>query len=158
MTLQGCASGTLLSDSTFTLNNLLGELNLTDTYCSIPAYNLKLRATDTLSIPLEHGILTLSDLPIYTYGEQPLVLNGKVSLSEGSPTLQLQLSAQDVNLLQPQVTNESILYGKAFISGNIELYGQPNDLAINGSLQLLPRTSIHYIYKGSINCEKKGKN
>ena len=150
MTLQGCASGTLLSDSTFTLNNLLGELNLTDTYCSIPAYNLKLRATDTLSIPLEHGILTLSDLPIYTYGEQPLVLNGKVSLFEGSPTLQLQLSAQDVNLLQPQVTNESILYGKAFISGNIELYGQPNDLAINGSLQLLPRTSIHYIYKDAI--------
>ena len=147
---QGRASGTFTCDKTFTPDHLSGVLHLTDTHCHIPTYNLELHTSDTLSIPIDRGILTLNALPLYAYGGQPLLLGGKIVLSKGQPTLQLQLSANDVNLLQPQATNKTLLYGKAFISGNVGIYGQPNDLTIDGALQLRPGTSLHYIYKDAI--------
>ena len=148
--LQGRANGTLQWGGTFVPDSLSGVLCLTSAHCTLPTYSLQFSTTDTLSIPLERGMLTLNSLPIHAYGKRPLLLDGSIALFNGPPNLQLQLIAHDVDLLLPYATHEALLYGKALIRGDIKLSGEPNALAIGGTLQLLSGSSIHYIYKDAI--------
>lgn len=149
MQFQGSASGTLAWGGNFTPDSLSGLLRLSTVEYNLPAYNLQLHTVDTLSIPLERGVLTLTALPLYTTGKQPLLLDGHVAL-QGTPSLQLRLTARETNLLRTGATRETQLYGKALVSGSVTLSGPFNALAISGNLQLRPGSSIHYIYKDAI--------
>ena len=150
MQLQGKVEGTFVWGNTFAPDNLSGQILLSDALCSIPAYSLQLRTTETLAISLERGRLFLNALPLYTTGKQPLLLDGSIVLFGGAPSLQLRLTARNVNLLQPLPTREAVLYGKALISGDVTLSGPLNTLSVGGNLQLRPGSSIHYIFKDAI--------
>ena len=149
MQFQGSASCTLAWGGNFAPDSLSGLLHLSAVEYNLPAYNLQLHTVDTLSIPLERGGLTLTALPLYTTGKQPLLLDGHVAL-QGTPSLQLRLTARETNLLRTGATRETQLYGKALVSGSVTLSGPFNALAISGNLQLRPGSSIHYIYKDAI--------
>lgn len=149
MQLQGKANATLTWGGTFTPDSLSGMLRLSAVQYTLPAYNLQLHTTDTLSIPLEHGGLTLTALPLYTTGKQPLLLDGRIALL-GTPSLQLRLTARDTNILRAEATRETLLYGKALVSGSVTLSGPFTALTISGNLQIRPGSSIHYIYKDAI--------
>lgn len=150
MTLQGKIHASLLWAGAFALDSLSGTLHLTDAQYTLPAYNLQVHTEGSLSIPFERGGLMLTDLPLYTNGKQPLLLNGKISLFGSSPTVHLRFTTSGANLLQPQASPRSLLYGKAIVSSDITLDGPFNALSIAGNLQLRPNSSIHYIYKDAI--------
>ena len=150
MQLQGKVEGTFVWGNTFAPDKLSGQILLSDVLCSIPAYSLQLHTTETLAIPLERGRLSLNALPLYSTGKQPLLLDGSIVLFGGAPSLQLRLTARNVNLLQPLPTREAVLYGKALISGDVTLSGPLNTLSVGGNLQLRPGSSIHYIFKDAI--------
>lgn len=150
MQLQGKASATLAWGGTFNPDSLTGLLCLSSIYYTIPAYSLQLRSIDTLSIPLKHGALSLTALPLYATGKQPLLIDGRIALLGNTPTVQLHLTARDTNLLQADATRTSLLYGKTLMSGSIALNGPFDALSITGNLRLRPGSSIHYIYKDAI--------
>ncbi len=150
MQLQGKANATLAWGGTFNPDSLTGLLSLSSIHYTMPAYSLQLHAIDTLSIPLVHGALTLTALPLYTTGKQPLLIDGRITLLSNSPMVQLRLTARDTNLLQSDATRTSLLYGKALTSGSIALNGPFDALSITGNLRLRPGSSIHYIYKDAI--------
>ena len=149
MQLQGKFNATLTWGSTFTPDSLRGTLMLSSLQYALPAYSLRLHATDTLHLPLERGTLTLVALPLYATSKQPLLLDGRILLF-GEPAAHLRLTARNVNLLQAQSTREAILYGKVLASGSVTLDGPFRALSIAGDLHLGPGSSIHYIYKDAI--------
>ena len=150
MQLQGKANGTFSWGGGFAPDSLSGVLSLSNVRFALPAYSLRLHTIDTLSIPLEQGIFTLNSLPIYTSNNKPLLLDGRVMPFGDIPTTQLNLTTRNADILQAKPTRETLLYGKAIVSGNIMLEGPFNALAITGDLQLLSSSSIHYIYKDAI--------
>ena len=150
MQLQGKIDATALWSNTFILDSLSGQVNLSDVRYAIPTYSLYLRSIDTLKIPFERGGLTFTSLPLHTTGAHPLLLDGRIALFGNTPTIQVRLTARNTDLLQTQPTHESLLYGKALVSGNVMLSGPLNSLSISGELQLLPGSSMHYIYKDAI--------
>lgn len=149
MQLQGKANATLAWGGTFAPDSLSGLLRLTAVQYSLPAYSLQLHTVDTLSVPIERGGLTLTALPLYTTGKQPLLLDGRIALLD-TPSLQLRLNTRDTDILRSGSTRETLLYGKALVSGSVTLSGPFNALAIRGNLQLRPGSSIHYIYRDAI--------
>ena len=148
--LKGRVDGTIVWGEAFALDSLSGQLRLSDMQFTLPAYSLQLYTKDTLSIPLERGGFTLHSQPLYSIGGQPLRLDGRIKLFDNSPTVQLHLTARDTELLQVTPTQESLLYGKAFINGDVMLDGTFNALFLSGELQVRPNSSIHYIYKDAI--------
>ena len=150
MTLQGRAHASLVWSKPFAPYDLSGVLYLSSVQYALPAYNLRLRIKDTLMIPFEQGGLTLTALPLYATEGNPLLLNGRVMLFGSTPTAHLHLTTSGTNLLHPQSTRETLLHGKALMSGDITFNGPFNALSITGNLQLRPNSSIHYIYKDAI--------
>ena len=132
------------------LDNLSGTLHLANATYSLPAYSLQLHTEGTLTIPFERGTLKLASLPLYTSHGQPLLLDGNVSLAGTAPTLQLRLTARNVNLLQATPSRGTILFGKALATGSVTLEGPLSALSLTGSIHLQPGTSIHYIYRDAI--------
>lgn len=150
MTLQGRADAALVWAGTFAPDSLKGIMQLSEVRYNLPAYNLQLHTEEALTIPLEQGALILAMQPIYTTGKQPLLLDGKITLFDNTPAMQLRLTARNTHLLQATPTHKTLLYGKALVSGSIALDGPFNALSITGDLQLRPNSSIHYIYKNAI--------
>ena len=150
MYLRGKASGTLAWVGTFDPDSLKGLLQLSNVHYAMPAYSLQLHNADTLTIPIEHGGLTLTALPLYTTGRKPLLTDGRITLLGNTPSVQLRLTAHDTNLLQADATHATLLYGKAPIRGSVTLNGPLDALSITGNLSLRPGSSIYYIYRDAI--------
>ena len=148
--LKGKINGTFAWRGTFVPDSLSGTLILSNVRFALPTYSLQLYTIDTLSIPLERRAFTLNSIPLYTTGNQPLSVDGKIMLFSNIPTVKLNLTARNTNILQTTPTSEASLYGKAIVSGNITLEGPFNALSIKGNLQLRPSSSIHYTYKDAI--------
>ena len=147
MQLTGSASANILWSDAFHSNNINGTLRLSDIHMSLPSYSLQLTTADTLLIPFEQGQLTLHNVAIYAQSKQPIVLDGTIALLGDAPTLQLQLDAQDVSLLQSRRTQESTLYGTALLKGRVSLAGRFDALTLQGNLTLRGGSSLYYIYK-----------
>lgn len=150
MQLAGRAKGTLAWDDTFNLENMSGVLNLSDLYYTVPAYSLQLRTMDTLSVPLTQGTLILASLPLYANGKQPLLIDGEVRLFGPTPTMNLQVKANGVDLLQANVSNETLLYGKVLTNGAVTINGPFDALSVTGDVRIRAGSSLHYIYKEAI--------
>ena len=149
MQLQCSASGTFTWNTAFNPDSLQGVIRLTPLRCHAPTYNLALHTIDTLSIPLRQGMLHLEALPLYPANDRPLFVDGTISLFDGIPTLQVQMTTQSVDLLQAKSNTSSLsqLYGKALVDSNIKIAGPINNLTLRGHLHLLHGSSIHYIYR-----------
>ena len=147
MFLAASVSADVYWDEAFNSDNLRGSLRLSGSRLGMPAYSLLLTSADTLTLPFVQGKLLVDDVALYGRGKQPLLLNGVVTLLGEAPSLQLQLDAQRVDLLQRRRTQETILYGTALLSGHVVLAGTFDALSLQGSLALLGGSSLYYVYK-----------
>lgn len=150
MHLQGKAEVSMAWKGELAPDSLTGMLYLTEVQYALPSYNLAIHNKEALPISFTRRELTLSSIHLYTVDKQPLLLEGSVMLQQRTPTVHLHLTAHGTNLLQSQATRESLLYGKALVSGGITLDGPLNELSLDGNLRVLPSSSLHYIYKDAI--------
>lgn len=149
MQLYASAEAMLAWNDTFAPDQLIGVLRFTRLRYELPAYSVAVQAGDTLALPFVQGGFSIRDVPLYTTGKQPLVVNGRVELF-GKPSLQLQVDAQGGNLLQRRPTQQALLYGDARVSGRVALNGPFNALSLSGTLALRSGSSVHYIYKNAM--------
>lgn len=150
MQLSGSAAAMVTWDDTFSPDALAGTLMLSDLRYTMPAYGVQVHSADTLALPFVQGGFSLRDVALYTTGRQPLLLNGRVELSGGNPSLQLQVDAKGVNLLQERPTHGTQLYGKALADGRVVIGGPFSALVLSGSVALRAGSSIHYIYRDAM--------
>ena len=80
-------------------------------------------------LPFVEGGFSLRDVPLYTMGKQPLVVNGRVEVLD-RPSLQLQVDAHGGNLLQRRPTRQALLYGDARVSGRVVINGPFDALSL----------------------------
>lgn len=149
MQLYASAEAMLAWNDTFVPEQLTGVLRFSRLRYELPTYSLLVQAIDTLILPFVDGGFSFRDVPLYTMGKQPLLVNGRVELF-GKPSLQLQVDAQGGNLLQRRPTRLALLYGDARVSGRVALNGPFNALTLSGSLSLRSGSSVHYIYKDAM--------
>lgn len=149
MQLYASAEAMFTWDDTFTPEQLTGVLRFSRLRYELPAYSLVVQVGDTLVLPFVEGGFSLRDVPLYTMGKQPLLVNGRVELFD-KPSLQLQVDAQGGNLLQRHPTRQALLYGDARVSGRVVLNGPFDALSLSGSLALRSGSSVHYIYKDAM--------
>lgn len=150
MQLRGRSDATVVWSTHLAHKEIYGLVQLSDVLYSMPVYSIQLHATDTLTIPLEAGGLTFTSLPLYTTNKHPLLLDGRVVLVGNTPTAQLRLTARDTHILQARPSPDAQLYGTALVNGSVTISGPLNALSIDGELQLLPASSIHYVYRDAI--------
>lgn len=149
MQLYASAEAMLAWDDTFAPERLTGMLCFSHLRYELPTYSLLVQVGDTLVLPFVEGGFSLRDVPLYTMGKQPLVVNGRVEVLD-RPSLQLQVDAHGGNLLQRRPTRQALLYGDARVSGRVVINGPFDALSLSGSLVLRSGSSIHYIYRDAM--------
>ncbi len=98
-------------------------------------------------IPVDSGMVTLTDFEIAGVNGEPLKIDGTVALRPlSNPTMDLKLSANNmqlVNNLKP--AKGADVYGKAFISLDGTVKGNMDLLRVKADLKLLSGTNVTYV-------------
>lgn len=127
-----------------------GELRLDSIVISSPQYGVNFNL-DERPLQITNSLLTLNDFAIYTANRNnPFTINGTVDFSNlSNARADLTLLANNYELLNAPRTDNSILYGQAYIDLNTTIRGPLNALAIRGNLNLLGNTKAHYVLTDS---------
>ena len=73
--------------------------------------------------------LALNDIKAYSTGTNPLTLNGSVGFADlDRITLDLQMTANNFELINAKKTSKALAYGKAFVNLNGNLRGTLDNL------------------------------
>lgn len=145
--LGGWANGELKVHGPTANPGLAGWLATKDMTVLSPEYSLKLRLADD-SVKLVNSQLNLDKLEVYSTGKNPLVFDGKIDLRHlDNPKLNLQVAAQNFELINARRTQTASAYGKVYVDLNGRLRGDMSDINMTGRLNVLGNTDVTYVLK-----------
>lgn len=147
--LNGALLGTMSMKGTVQAPLLNGymQMDTAAVYVTMAGSQLKL---DDKKINVTDSKISFDKYSIYSAGNNPFVIDGIVdirNLSKG--TADLTLTARNMQLLDAQKDNESLVYGKLFVDLNSTVKGPFNALTMRGNLHLLGGTNMSYILRES---------
>lgn len=123
-----------------------GFINFDSTAVKLALTGAEYKFSDS-KIPVDSGMVTLTDFEIAGVNGEPLKIDGTVALRPlSNPTMELKLSANNmqlVNNLKP--AKGADVYGKAFISLNGTVKGNMDLLRVKADLKLLSGTNVTYV-------------
>lgn len=126
-----------------------GYLLFDSTSVYIMAAGSKL-SIENKEIKVLNNQLQFDALKIFSAGTNPFVIDGYINMSEPSHmTANLQLSANNMELLNAKQNKLSLLYGKMYINLNTTIKGPIESLLMRGNLELLGGTDVSYVLKDS---------
>ena len=147
--LDGVALGNVHVGGTTSNPLVNGEINTVGLRCISDPYSLNLRFDDS-SLKIADSNLSLKDIKAYSTGTNPLDLNGSVGFSDlDRITIDLQMSANDFELINAKKTSRSLAYGRAFVDFNAFLRGTLDNLRMFGRLNVLGNTDLTYVLADS---------
>lgn len=123
------------------------QMDSASVYVTMAGSRLRL---DNKSIHIKDSKISLDKYNIYSAGNNPFVINGTVDirdLSNGS--VDVTLTAKNMQLLDARKDNESLVYGKLFVDLNSTVKGPLDGLTMRGDLHLLGGTNMSYILRES---------
>jgi hypothetical protein len=105
---------------------------------------------DGQKVNIENSKIRFNKYSLLASGNNPLVINGTVDMSNPARgEADLTLTASDLQLLNTQKNNESIVYGKMYVDLNSTVKGPLNALKMRGNLHLQGNTAMSCILKES---------
>lgn len=143
-TLNGALSGLInINDNAGNLQ-LNGNLNFNDTKIGVAMIGSTF-TLDTVSIPIENNRINFNNFAIKGSNDNPLTINGDVDLRRlTSPQINLNLAAQNMQVIKSSKARNIDLYGRGFINLDADVRGSLNMLRINADLAVLPQTNLTY--------------
>ncbi len=145
--MDGYATGTFSVDGTLDKPNMNGRINFKDAHFYSDTYGFKFKM-DEDDVTLSNSLLVFKDFDLTTKGKQPLTTNGTVNLADGI-RLDLNMHAQNFELINAKKTARSMIYGKVFTNFDGTIGGTADNLIVKGNLEILNRTDATYILKDS---------
>lgn len=144
--------------------DLLGEINISGTMASPDIQGfIKLDSADIFLVPANTNIkfepknieihdnqVWFNKYSIYANGENPFVIDGTIDFTEPSAmSANLNLSAQNMQLLNTKREKNSLVYGKMLVNFSSSIRGPLNALVMRGDLDLLGGTNFTYVLQDS---------
>ncbi len=103
---------------------------------------------DTLTV--ENSVLNLNRVEAYSKGENPLVLDGTVDMTNLSDmALDLSLAAKNFELINAPKSRNALAYGKVYVDLMAKLTGKLSDMQLRGMLTVLGNTDVSYVLTDS---------
>ena len=129
--------------SGYTENPILnGELKTESLHIDADSYNVNLQIPDH-TITVNNSRIDLNRIEAYAAGKTPLVLDGNIDFSNLEKVmLDLNVRANDYQLINAQKKHGSLAYGKVFVNLGGRLWGTLSDLKMRGRLDVLGSTDV----------------
>ena len=126
-----------------------GQLSLDSVFVNSRQYSVNLRfPNDTLV--MQNSMLSFNRIEAYTKSKTPLVLDGRVDCRNlENPVLDLNVSANDFELMNAPKNRNAVAYGKVFVDLLSRVTGTPSDLLVRGKLAVLSKTNVYYVLTDS---------
>jgi translocation and assembly module TamB len=143
------ASGNIIGHFNFTGNTeeyvYEGRLNFQDASLFFPYLNLAYQLPNE-EINLRNEKIQLNNFTMLDEQKSKMQLNGQVTTQDLlNPQFNLQLSADNFQLLNTTKENSDLFFGKAFFNADIDLTGTLNQPKIQAKVGLNDKTDLVYI-------------
>ena len=148
--LSGIGEGRFNVDGKISAPHINGELRMNDAriYSDVYGFNFRM---DEQQVEIQDNQMEFTDYALYSTGQNPLVINGKVDMRQLDKIgVDFKMAAKDFELINAQQNKESMLFGKVFADFDGTLRGNTADgIFIRGNLNVLPQTDATYVLKDS---------
>ena len=146
---SGCLDGEISVKGTTAQPKMNGSIVLDDVNVFLPPASMNLRF-DKQPIMVDNSRLDFDKYKIYTLGKSPFIINGDIDFSDFSKMMiDLQMVADDFELINGKKTKESLVYGKLYIDLASTIKGTPDKLQVRGAANILGKSDFTYILKDS---------
>ena len=143
--LEGYAEGSLAIKGTTSHPMVDGEVYVEDAYLVSHPYGIRMRF-DNDPVRIVKSKLLLENFGLYAYNEEPLNMKGEIDFSNlDRITMDLQMRARNMLLINARQEPKSIAFGKAFVNFFARLQGPLEALNMRGRLDVLGSTDMVYM-------------
>ncbi len=105
---------------------------------------------DEKQVKISNGVANIDKYKIFALKNNPFILNGIIDLKDlNVPTANINLTAQNTQLVDSKKKPESLFYGKLFMDINSTLKGPLQSLRMRGNVHILGNTDIAYVMQES---------
>lgn len=147
--LRGTAEGNLSVSGTLDRPAINGSLNPQESHIYSDVYGFDFR-TEARDITIKNNRLNFDKYKLYSTGDEPLVLDGTLDMSDLSRmTMDFTMNARNFELINSKKKARSMVFGKVFTNFQGSLNGTPDNIKVRGKLDILDRTDVTYILKDS---------
>lgn len=143
--LEGFGEGTLTIKGTTSRPIVDGEVYIENGYLVSTPYSVRMRFdNDPVRIVGSH--LLIENFGLYANNEEPLNMKGEIDFTNTDRiTMDLQMAARNLLLIDAKQTAKSLVFGKAFVNFFGRLRGPVNSLSMRGKLDVLGSTDMTYM-------------
>lgn len=148
--LRGSGQGNFDVSGTSSKPVLNGHIDFVDGHIYSDSYGFDFR-TDSVPVVIDNSHLTFANYKLWSTGENPLIIDGALDMSNlSNVTMNFDLFADDFELINSKRNKESTVFGKAYVDFNGTLRGgTKNGISMRGNLGILPKTDMTYILRDS---------
>ena len=146
---DGYAEGHLAVAGPLSRPQVNGELLLDSTYIKSVPYGVVMRCDDD-PVRIIGSNLLLENFMLYGDNDSPLTVHGNVDFSQlDRMTMNVQLKADNYQIISGKKSAQSVAYGKAFVNFRALVNGPLEELNMRGTLDVLGSTNMTYILRDS---------
>ena len=143
--LEGFGEGVLTIKGSSDKPQIDGEVYVEDAYLVSKPYGIRMRF-DNDPVRVVDSRLLLENFGLYAYNEEPLVLQGNIDFRNiDRMTMDLQMRARNLLLINARQQPGSIAFGKAFVNFYARMQGPLESLSMRGRLDVLGSTDLTYM-------------
>ncbi|MGL5318399.1 MAG: translocation/assembly module TamB domain-containing protein [Bacteroidales bacterium] len=126
-----------------------GSVKLDSTYLMVVPANSQFRI-DEQAISIKNNFIRFNSYKLFSTNKTPLVLDGNVELRKGNDIYSdLSVTGNNFQLLDAAQTDESMVYGKAYINLKTTVKGLIDRLVVRGNMTVLNQTNLTYVMQES---------
>ena len=146
---KGTLSGLLTVKGKTTAPLLDGEIKPDSISVYFPSAQTTVRF-ENQPITLNKGLLNFNAYKIYTVDKKPFIINGTMTMTPlTDPLLELELTANQMKVMDAPQKKESILYGKLLADMNTHITGHVSHLKVKSQVNILGETNLTYVMDNS---------
>lgn len=147
--LRGYGEGTLDVKGALSRPVVNGEVLLDSSFVTSPAYGVQMRFAD-VPVRITDSRLRFENFEMYSDNGSPLTITGELDFSDlDNMNMDIQMMAQNFQLINAKKTRDSEAYGKAFVNFMGRMRGPVTSLTMMGRLDVLGSTDMTYLLKES---------
>lgn len=147
--IAGAVNGEISVNGSSSVPEINGSVSLDTTSVFVNMAGTRFKFDDK-PIQIENNKLIFNRYGITSSGKNPFIIDGTILATDPARMLaNLNLSAENMELLNVKRNKESLVYGKVYVDLNSSVKGPLDALVMRGNLQLLGNTDLTYILKDS---------
>lgn len=148
-TLSGFLNGNMDLTGSLSKPNLNGYLAFDSATVKVAMLGTTFRFSDQ-KIPVDSNIVRFENYPLYGVNDNPLTINGLIDMRSLSDiAVDIDLKADNMQVVNSQRRKGADIYGKAFISLDAKARGNMRFMSVDASIDVMPGTNVTYVIQST---------